>query len=155
MGWGHRNSSRVESALLGRYDRGVRMSVVTTFWIGFAATLCTATTSIVTGRLGQRRFHLASAVATLAALTVTVVYARRLTEARVLPRAELDFHLWFAKSAAWLVLPVVGSGVAMLVTGGRSNAVRIVHRTAVLTWLLVVLTATGTGIWMYSLSSPR
>ena len=128
--------------------------VVTAFWAGFVLTLVAAAAALVTGRTGRRRAHYASAVSAVVVLGFTIYFARRLTEARELPGPELEFHLIFAKSGAVLVLPVIATGLWMAWTKGRSRVARICHRSAVVLWLLVVLVATATGIWMYSLSTP-
>lgn len=121
------------------------------FWLLFATTLVLLGATLASGFRGRRRMHLRLAPVLLAALGITIVLAERMGEARRFPAAEMRIHLWFAKSATLLVLPVVVSGLLLL----RRPGARIWHRVAVLVFLAAALTATGTGIWAYSLSVPR
>jgi nitrate reductase gamma subunit len=129
--------------------------VVAWFWIGFAVTLLAAAAALTTGWRRRRRLHFVCAGATIVALGLTIYFARRLTEARVLPRAELDFHLIFAKAGGALLLPVIASGLWLAWTDGRSLTARRTHRVVLALWLTIVLIATGTGVWVYALSEPR
>ncbi|MFO1051516.1 MAG: hypothetical protein U1F36_04840 [Planctomycetota bacterium] len=121
------------------------------FWICFAATLLLLGLTLRTGFAGRRRPHVALALATVAMLTVTVLLTEALLRAVVFPEKEMGIHLVFAKSGALLVLPVALTGIA---TWKRRAFLRW-HLIAVLLFLVAAVTATGTGIWVYSLSTPR
>jgi len=103
------------------------------------------------GRRRQRRRHVALAVTTLAVLALAIVFAERMAKERVFPVEVMRVHLVFAKAAAAAVLPVAGTGLWLL----RRARARRWHLLCV--WVLLVLAAiaTGTGIWAFSLSSPR
>lgn len=126
-------------------------SLVTSFWVSFAVTLLLVAATIVQGRRRRRRAHLALALVSVAVLTVTIVLAERMGATRSFPRAEMRIHLWFAKSAALSVLPVVFTG-AML---WRRPRWRRPHRVMVLLFLLLTVAATGTGTWVFGLSTPK
>ena len=67
------------------------------------------------------------------------------------PPDELAFHLIFAKAGGLLVLPVVVTGIWL----ARSERARTFHRAAVVLWLVSVLAATGTGLWMFGLGELK
>lgn len=126
-------------------------SLVTCFWISFATTLLLVAITLATGWRARRRAHLVFALISVALLTVTILLAERLGALRDFPKDAMRIHLWFAKSAALAVLPVALTGAVLW---RRANW-RRVHFTAVALFLLLTVSATGTGIWVYSLSTPK
>ena len=60
-------------------------------------------------------------------------------------------HLMVAKAGGLLALPVIATGLWLW----RDPRARVWHRVAVLLWLAIVLTATGTGLWMFSQGTLR
>ncbi len=127
------------------------MVTVTTFWISFSITLTLLGATVCTGFLRRRKLHLALALATVAFLTVTVLLTEALLRAVDFPKREMGIHLVFAKTAALLVLPVAGTGI---LTWKRAKW-RRVHLGCVVAFLLVAVAAAGTGLWAYSLATPR
>ena len=121
------------------------------FFASFGATLIALGVALVSGRTGKRGRHLIAAPAAVVLLGVTIVLAERLARAREFPPEELRIHLWFAKSAALLVFPVIGTGLWLT----RSGRARPWHRVALVLFLVDTLIATGTGIWVFGLSVPR
>jgi len=67
------------------------------------------------------------------------------------PPAALRTHLWFAKAGGLLALPVIATGVWLW----RRPGARIWHRLAVVVWLVSVLAATGTGLWIFTLGELK
>ncbi len=125
--------------------------MVLSFWISFAVTLALFGAAAVTGRLGRRKLHFVLAPAAIAMLTVTIILTERLVRALDFPKHQLAIHLAIAKTAAALVVVAAGTGV---VTAFRPRF-RVVHRTFVVLFLIATVVATGTGIWMFSIATPR
>lgn len=126
-------------------------SLVTCFWISFAVTLLLVTGTVVSGLRRRRRVHLVCALSAVSSLVLTIVLAERMGATRRFPAAEMRVHLWFAKSAALMVLPVALSGLALW----RRPRWRPLHRAAVVLFLLLTVIASGTGVWVYGLSTPK
>ena len=135
----------------GRLGKSRMPSLVATFWISFAITLLLVGGTVFTGLSHRRRVHVGFALCTVASLIGTIVLAERLGAARNFPAAEMRVHLWFAKSAALAVVPVVLTGVALW----RWRRARWAHRAAVALFLLLTVIATATGTWAYGLSTPK
>lgn len=121
------------------------------FWISFATTLALAGATVLTGATRRRRAHFWLAPLTVVMLTITILLTERLVRAVEFPPDEMRIHLFFAKTAALLVLPVAVTGLLL----ARRPRLRKLHRFAVVAFLLFTVTATGTGIWVFSLSTPR
>lgn len=121
------------------------------FWIAFALTLLCVTGALVSGFRGRRRFHLVLGPAAMVALTFAIVFTEELVRRYEFPAENLRFHLLFAKSAAFLALPVIVTGLWLW----RSPRARRWHRLSVWVWLASVLIATGTGFWMFSTGTLR
>ena len=138
-----------------RWHQGVAAgkirSVVSSFWASFVATLLLFAAAAVTGRRGRRRAHFVLAPAAIAMLALTIVLTERLVRSVVFPEAEMRIHLAIAKTAAALVLVVAATGIAT----AKLPKARPYHRIAVAGFLLATVTATATGIWVFSLSTPR
>ncbi|HLU40326.1 MAG TPA: hypothetical protein VK081_13155 [Planctomycetota bacterium] len=126
-------------------------SLVAWFWLCLAATLVLVGLTLATGRRRRRRAHVALALAAVALLAVTVVFAERMAGARDFPRGPMRIHLVFAKSAAFMVLPVAVTGILLW----RSPRTRWAHRAAVIAFLTLTVIAIGTGTWVFSLSTPK
>ncbi len=125
--------------------------MVVGFWSSFVVTLVLVGATVWTGFTARRRAHLGLALAAVAMLTVTILLTERLVRAIDFPEAEMAIHLIFAKTGALLVLPVAVTGILTW----RRPTWKKVHLTCVALFLLDVLIATGTGIWVFSLSTPR
>lgn len=123
------------------------------FWLAFVSTCALLLLALWSGLRRRRKTHLSAAIGSLLALATTILLTERLVASRSFPREELDFHLNFAYAATLLTLPVVVSGIALARTGGVG--IRRLHRYSVAVFLLAVVVATCTGIWVYSLSTPR
>ncbi len=126
------------------------MWIVFAFWAAFGTTVALLATSLWTGWTGRRRLHLRLAPTALVVLAVTIVLTERLASVRHFPPQEMEIHLWFAKIGAALALPVLVTGLVLIRRPGWRRA----HRVCVLLFLTGVLVATGTGIWVFSLSTP-
>ena len=121
------------------------------FWFFTALTLVGLVATLVTGRRGLRKVHLRLAPLTIGLLVITIVFAERVGMIRSFPEEEMRIHLYFAWSAAILVLPVVASGL-----GYRANPRwRKVHLACVILFSVAMVVALCTGIWAYSLSTPK
>jgi len=121
------------------------------FWIAFVTTVLLLVLSLATGFFRKRKVHLFLGPATIVSLAVAIVLTERLLKNYTFPPDELAFHLIFAKAGGLLALPVVATGIWL----ARSEKARIYHRVAVVLWLVSVLTATGTGLWMFSLGELK
>lgn len=121
------------------------------FWFFTVLTLVGLVATLVTGRCGFRKYHLRLAPLTIGFLVITIVFAERLAMIRDFPEEEMRIHLYFAWSAAILVFPVVASGL-----GYRAKpALRKVHLVCVILFTIAAVAATSTGIWVYSMSTPK
>jgi hypothetical protein len=116
------------------------------FWIAFVVTVLALAVTLVTGLTRRRRLHLVLAPFTVVSLVVTIVLTEQLVRRYEFPAAIKDTHLIFAKAGGLLVLPVVATGLWLW----RREAARPWHRLAVVVWIVSVLVATGTGLWMFS-----
>lgn len=116
------------------------------FWIAFVTTVLLLVLSLLTGWTRRRRAHLWLGPLTIVALVVAVVLTEQLVRRYEFPADVLRTHLWFAKAGGLLALPVVVTGLWLW----KQPRARSWHKLAVYVWLLAVLTATGTGLWMFS-----
>ena len=121
------------------------------FWIAFVTTVLLLVLSLVTGWTRRRRLHLWLGPLTIVALVVAVVLTEQLVRRYDFPPDVLRVHLWFAKAGGLLALPVVVTGLWLW----KQPRARSWHKLAVYVWLLAVLTATGTGLWMFSHGTPK
>jgi len=121
------------------------------FWCSFVTTLALLAGALWTGWRARRRAHLWLAPLAIVALAVTVVLTERLLRAAEFPQQAMRIHLAFAKTAAVLVVPVILSGLWLL----RRPRARRLHLVCVGLFLALAVAATGTGIWVFSLSTPR
>ena len=121
------------------------------FWTAFVTTVLLLVAALVTGYLRKRKVHLFLGPATVASLAVAVYFTEQLLRKYTFPADELAFHLIFAKAGGLLALPVVVTGIWLW----RSERARVWHRAAVVLWLVSVLAATGTGLWMFGLGELK
>lgn len=121
------------------------------FWIAFVATVLLMVTALITGFTKKRKLHLWVGPLTVVALAIAIVLTEQLLGNYTFPKVELAIHLVFAKAGGLLVIPVVITGIWLW----RSERARLWHKVAVFLWLASVLTATGTGLWMFSLGTAK
>lgn len=121
------------------------------FWIAFVATVALLGGTIWAGRTKRRRLHFTLAPLALVGLTIAIVLTERLSRAYDFPKDELATHLIFAKTAAGCVLAAALTGIASV----RRPGFLKLHRICVVATGIFVLTATGTGLWVFDLATPR
>ena len=121
------------------------MASTVPFWLAFGATVVLLVITLGTGWRRQRKLHLVAGPLTVVALAVAVVMTERLMQNYTFPDATKVVHLPCAKAGGLLVLPVVATGV-WLVFNERA---RLWHKITVAVWLLAVVAATATGVWMF------
>ena len=102
--------------------------------------------AVVTGLRARRRAHLAFVSGTVLALGAAVVFAARLGNLYDLEAAGwiTPVHLFLARVATGGVLVVLTTGALTLHSAGR----RPLHRATVGAFLLLVVLAAVTGLWM-------
>lgn len=121
------------------------------FWIAFVTTVLLLVVALITGFTKKRKVHLWVGPLTIVSLAIAIVLTEQLLRNYEFPADELAFHLVFAKAGGLLALPVVATGIWLW----RNPKARKWHLIAVIAWLISVLTATGTGLWMFSLGTPK
>ena len=121
------------------------------FWIAFVVTVLLLVAALLTGATKRRRVHLVVGPLTMIALTVAIILTEQLLRSYEFPAGDLAFHLVFAKAGGLLAVPVIATGVWYW----RSAKARLWHRAAVILWLVAVLTATATGLWLFSVGTPK
>ena len=121
------------------------------FWISFVVTVLLLVAALVTGFGRRRRAHLWIGPLTMVVLTVTIVLTEQLMKQYDFPPDELAFHMWFAKAGGLLALPVIATGLWLW----RRPEARRWHRAAVIVWLVSVLAATATGLWLFGLGVAK
>ncbi len=121
------------------------------FWIAFVVTVVLMVAALATGWTRRRKLHLWLGPLTMVALTITIVLTEELMRRYEFPADTMRTHLWFAKAGGLLALPVIVTGVWLW----RRPSARVWHRIAVLVWLVSVLVATGTGLWMFRQGTLR
>ena len=121
------------------------------FWLAFGATVVLLVVSLVSGFLRRRRVHLWSGPLTMVALVFAVLETEALMRQYTFPEEALRTHLIFAKAGGLLALPVIVTGLWLL----KQPRARLWHRIAIWVWLLAVLAATGTGLWIFGLAEAK
>ena len=121
------------------------------FFLALGTTLVVAFMTVKTGRRGDRRAHLVRALSTVGLLGITIVLALWLGTQRDFPAEAMAIHKIIARAAGLLVLPVVGTGIMLW----HRPSWRIAHRACVYLLLVVLVVAVGTGIWVFTLSTPK
>lgn len=116
------------------------------FWLAMVVTVLLLVATLGTGLARRRRLHLWLGPLTMVALVVTIVLTEQLMARYDFPADTKAIHLPCAKAGGLLALPVVLTG---LWYWKRPTAKRW-HQFAVYVWLVSVLVATGTGLWMFS-----
>ena len=131
----------------------MRRSMPTTvpFWIAFFTTVVLLLAALFTGWTRRRRLHLWLGPLTMVGLTITIVLTEELASCYEFPQDVLATHLVFAKAGGLLALPVIVTGIWLW----RSERARKWHRACVLVWLVSVVAATGTGLWMFEHGTLR
>lgn len=121
------------------------------FWIAFAVTVLMIGMALVTGFGRKRKAHLWLGPLTIVAMAIAIVLTEQLMSNYTFPADELAVHLVFAKAGGLMAIPVAITGIWLW----RSEKARVWHRVLVFLWLASVLTATGTGLWMFALGTPK
>ena len=121
------------------------------FWIAFITTVVLLVVALATGFLRKRKVRLWLGPATIVSLAIAIWQTEKLMRKYAFPPDALAFHLIFAKAGGLLAVPVVVTGIWL----SRSERARIFHRVAVAVWLVSVLIATATGLWMFGLGSLK
>lgn len=121
------------------------------FWISLLATVLLLVAAMATGLLRRRRPHLWLGPLTIVSLAITIVLTEQLVRRYEFPPDVLRLHLWWAKAGGVLALPVVATGLWLW----RQPRARGWHKVAVYVWLVSVLAATGTGLWMFAHGTLR
>ncbi len=120
------------------------------FLVALLLTVVALGATLVSGLRRRRKPHLVRAIATVVLLATTVVFALLLGEVRHFPEWEMSVHKIFSRAGAFLVVPIVVTG-AML---WRRPGWRSAHRVFVGLFLIAVLGAAATGVWVLWLSTP-
>jgi len=115
------------------------------FWLCLVVTVVLMVATLVTGWRRRRRAHLWLGPLTMVALAATIVLTEQLMARYDFPADVRAIHLPCAKAGGLLALPVVLTGVWLW----QRPAARRWHQIAVYVWLVSVLIATGTGLWMF------
>lgn len=121
------------------------------FWLSLLLTVAGLMATYRAGRQRRRRQHVKLAIGTVVLLVVTILFAEAMGRERDFPRDVMRIHLVFAKGAGLAVLPVAFTGLLLL----RREGARRWHLGAVWLFLGLVVTATVTGVWAFTLSTPR
>ena len=121
------------------------------FWIALVVTVLLIVMALIAGMQGKRKIHLWLGPLAIVSLAIAIVLTENLMRNYTFPAEELAFHLVFAKAGGLLALPVVVTGIWLF----RSERARSWHRIAVWVWLVSVLIATGTGLWMFDLGTLK
>lgn len=121
------------------------------FWTSLLVTVGLMVATLVTGWRRRRRLHLWLGPITLASLALTIVLTEQLMARYDFPASAKAVHLPCAKTGGMLALPVLLTGIWLW---ARPNARRW-HQIAVYVWLVSVLVATSTGLWMFSQGTLR
>lgn len=116
------------------------------FWLALVVTVVLLVCTLWTGWRRRRALHLWLGPLTMAALVVTIVLTEQLMARYDFPADAKAIHMPCAKAGGLLAVPVVLTGIWLW----RSERARPWHRAAVLVWLVSVLVATGTGLWMFA-----
>lgn len=127
------------------------MSPTLPFWIAFVVTVGLIGSALFTGWTRRRALHLWLGPLAMVALAITIVLTEELMRRYQFPERALTIHLYFAKAGGLLALPVVATGLWLW----RSGRARKWHRLCVFVWLVTVLLATGTGLWMFGQGTLR
>jgi len=121
------------------------------FWIAFVVTVVLIVAALITGFTRKRKAHLWTGPLTIVAMTIAIILTEQLMSNYEFPKDELAIHLVFAKAGGLLAIPVAATGIWLW----RNEKARMWHRVSVFLWLASVLTATGTGLWMFALGTLK
>ena len=120
------------------------------FLVSLALTVVALLVTVVSGLRKQRHAHLRRAIVTVLLMAVTIVFAFLLGDVREFPAEEMAIHKIFSRTGAYMVPPVAITG-AML---WRRPGWRWPHRLCIGVFLVGVLGAAVTGVWILALSTP-
>ncbi len=120
------------------------------FLVFLTLTVVALAATVVSGVRRQRRAHLRRAIGTVVLMVVTIVFAFLLGDVREFPAAEMEIHKIFSRTSAYMVPPVAITGCLLL----RQPGWRWPHRACVGGFLVGVLGAAVTGVWVLALSTP-
>ena len=115
------------------------------FWIAFITTVVLLVVALFTGIKRKRKVHLWLGPLTIVTLAVAIILTENLMRHYTFPPDQLAFHLKFAKAGGLMAIPVVVTGIWLW----RSERARIWHRSFVYIWLVSVVMATATGLWLF------
>jgi len=101
--------------------------------------------ALVTGIRGPRNLHVKVSCAALLALGLAIYLAEVVGGFWVFPKIPLRVHLSFAIPGALMGLVTAVSGVLVL----KDRCSRRTHRRIVSLFLLLVLAASTTGVWIF------
>jgi len=127
------------------------MLLTITFFVALGLTAVGVLVTMRAGRRGDRRSHLRRALATVALLIATVVLALMVGELRNFPDPAMAIHKVIARTNGFLVLAVVFTGIMLW----RRPGWRIAHKGCVYVMAVLLVIAIATGIWAFSLSTPK
>ena len=116
------------------------------FWLYsfLGATGAAIVATLVTGKKGLRRVHLASVITMTALLLVTLHFAKESGKVLDFPADRHDVHMPLARTAFYSLLgPLVTGALHWYGKVGKR-----VHSMAVAVFLIALTAALGTGAWM-------
>ncbi len=121
------------------------------FFAALAATVIALAVSIALAHKHRRTAHVQAVGVMLGFLVLTLVAAEALGRRFTFVQQAYDLHMPFAYAAAGLlVLPLVTGALHW-----KGKVTRRAHVVTVGVWLLAVLAALGTGVWMFSGATPK
>lgn len=120
------------------------------FWISFPVTLLLLVAALVTGLTRKRKVHLVLGPLALVSLTIAIVLAVLMGKTRVFPPEEMRIHRMIATTAGVLAILVALTGIRLV----YSPRARLAHKIVVFVFMVAALAASGTGIWVFTLSKP-
>ena len=121
------------------------------FWLALGATVALMALALVSGLTRKRRAHLLAGPAAMGALLWAILLTEGLARRSEFVPEVTAVHLWCAKTAGLLALPVILTGALLVFRPSWRKR----HRIAVYVFLLATVVATVTGIWMFSGAVPR
>ena len=106
--------------------------------------------TVATGWKSQRKAHFAALAVLIPLFSFTIFVAESVGRVRTFEPLAFQVHMWMAWSGVVTLVAAIASGVLRLAAGTR-----LPHRVAVASFLLAVVAAVGTGVWMISTSSLK
>ena len=127
------------------------MLISITFFAALVLTLVGILFTVLAGRRADRPAHVKWALSTVSLLVLTIVLALVLGRYRDFPEEQMGIHKIFARTGGLMVLPVAFTGLMLW----RRPGWRTAHKVCVYLFILVAVIAAGTGVWVFSLSTPK